>query len=78
MSTKDTFTAEVPKDLEEDSAYTEWEENLDGSHFVKIQAAREKIKSEGVITSVKDLGDGLFEKKWTKVKNESCGKKAKR
>lgn len=64
MSSKDTFTAEVPKVIKEDSCYTDWEENLDGSLLPKVVAAREKITSDGVITSTKDLGDGLYEKKW--------------
>lgn len=64
MSSKDTFTAEVPKLIVEDEAYTSWEENLDGSVQFKVQAARDKIESDGVITSAKSLGDGLYEKKW--------------
>jgi hypothetical protein len=64
MGSKDTFTAEVPKEIVEDPAYTEWFEDLDGSPSVRIEAARETIESEGVITSAKDLGDGLYEKKW--------------
>lgn len=64
MASKDTFTAEVPKQVEEDSAYTEWFDDLDGSLSVRIEAARETIESEGVITNAKDLGDGLYEKKW--------------
>ncbi|AZZ37258.1 hypothetical protein CIK05_10820 [Bdellovibrio sp. qaytius] len=64
MSSKDTFTAEVPKEIKEDSCYNDWEENLDGSLLPKVVAAREKIASDGVITSAKDLGEGLYEKKW--------------
>lgn len=64
MSSKDTFTAEVPKVIKEDDCYTDWEENLDGSLLPKVVAAREKITSDGIITSAKDLGDGLYEKKW--------------
>lgn len=64
MSSKDTFTAEVPKVIKEDSCYTDWEENLDGSLLPKVVATRDKIASDGVITSAKDLGEGLYEKKW--------------
>jgi putative component of toxin-antitoxin plasmid stabilization module len=64
MSSRDTFTAEVPKQVLEDGAYAEWEDQLDGSLLIKVQAARDKIESDGIITSAKDLGDGLYEKKW--------------
>jgi putative addiction module killer protein len=64
MASNDTFTAEVPKEIEEDPAFKEWREKVDGSHDVKIEAAIEKIKNEGVVTSAKDLQDGLYEKKW--------------
>lgn len=64
MSSRDTFTAEVPKEIEEDQAYIDWEADLDGSLYNKVEAAREKIESDGIITSAKDLGDGLYEKKW--------------
>lgn len=64
MSSKDTFTAEVPKDVVEDDAYKKWEEDLDGSLTPRVQAARDTIENEGVITNAKDLGDGLYEKKW--------------
>lgn len=37
---------------------------MDGYHSIKVDAAREKIAAEGVITSAKSLGDGLYEKKW--------------
>lgn len=65
VSSRDTFTAEVPKDIEEASEFLSWEEDADGSQFEKVEAAKEKIKSEGVITSAKSLDEGLFEKKWT-------------
>lgn len=64
MSSRDTFTAVVPREIEEDQAYIEWEADLDGSLFIKVEAAREKIESDGIVTSAKDLGDGLYEKKW--------------
>lgn len=64
MSFKDTFTAEVPTEVIEDAAYTEWESDLDGSLLPRVLAARDMIESEGIVTNVKDLGDGLYEKKW--------------
>lgn len=64
MAANDTFTAKVPMDILEDAAFEEWEDDLDGSLFTKIEAAKSKITNEGVITSAKDLKEGLFEKKW--------------
>ena len=64
MASNDTFTAEVPKEIEEDPAFTEWENDTDGSLLLKVEAARTKVENEGVITSAKDLTDGLYEKKW--------------
>lgn len=64
MASNDTFTAEVPKEIEVDPAFTEWENDTDGSLLLKVEAAREKIKNEGVVTSTKDLTEGLYEKKW--------------
>lgn len=64
MASKDTFTAEVPKRILETDEYKDWKDQLDGSQDTKIEAAREKIESEGVVTSAKSLGDGLHEKKW--------------
>lgn len=64
MSSRDSFTAAVPKEIEEDPAFYDWEAGLDGSLYIKVEAAREKIKSFGIITGVKYLGDGLYEKKW--------------
>lgn len=64
MAANDTFTAEVPREIEESPAFIRWEESADGSHFQKIEAAKQKIKSEGVVTSTKDLSNGLYEKKW--------------
>lgn len=64
MASNDTFTARVPKEVIEDSIYTKWEKSLDGSPLVRVQAARDKIESEGVVTGAKDLGRGLYEKKW--------------
>ena len=64
MASDDTFTAEVPKDIEEHENFTNWEEEVDGSQLTKIEAARAKIENEGLVTSAKSLEDGLFEKKW--------------
>lgn len=64
MSPRDTFTAEVPKVIQEDDGYLQWEESLDGSLFIRVEAAREMIQNNGIVTNVKDLGDGLYEKKW--------------
>ena len=38
MSSKDTFTAMVPKELIEDEAYMKWEDDLDGSLLLRVQA----------------------------------------
>ena len=62
MATDDTFTAEVPKDVEEHENFKSW--NVDGSQVSRIYAAIETIKNEGLISSAKDLKDGLYEKKW--------------
>lgn len=64
MSSRDTFTAEVPKEIIEDEAYPEWEDDLDGSLQPRVQATRDTIESDGIITNAKDLGDGFYEKKW--------------
>ncbi len=64
MSSKDTFTAMVPKELIEDEVYMKWEDDLDGSLLLRVQAARDTIEADGIITNVKDLGEGLYEKKW--------------
>lgn len=64
MSSRDTFTAEVPKFIVEDEAYSRWEEDIDGSELIRLQAARDKIESDGVITTAKNLENGLYEKKW--------------
>lgn len=64
MSSRDTFTAAVPREVEEGQAYIDWVASLDGSLYTKVEAAREKIESDGLITSAKNLGEGLYEKKW--------------
>ncbi len=60
----DTFTAEVPKDIEEHADFIDWMDDLDGAQVIKVMAALEKVESEGLLTSVKRLDEGLFEKKW--------------
>ncbi len=62
MASDDTFTAEVPKVIEEDPNYADWE--FDGSQATRIEAAKAKIENEGLVTNAKDLKDGLYEKKW--------------
>lgn len=64
MVVYDTFTAEVPRDIEEHNEFQEWLEDIDGSEFIKVGAVIEKIINEGLITSAKNLNDGLYEKKW--------------
>jgi putative component of toxin-antitoxin plasmid stabilization module len=62
MASDDTFTAVVPREVEEDVNYVDWEP--DGSQATRIEAARAKIENDGLVTSAKDLKDGLYEKKW--------------
>lgn len=64
MVSNDTFTAEVPKRILETTEYAEWIQNVAGDQRMRIEAAREKIENEGIITSIKSLGSGLYEKKW--------------
>ena len=64
MSGDDTFTAEVPTNLENHDDFSKWENRIDGSQLIRIEAAIEKIRNEGLVTNVKDLKDGLYEKKW--------------
>ena len=64
MVAYDTFTAEIPKLVEEHELFHEWLEDIDGAEFIKIGAVIEKIVNEGLITSVKNLNSGLYEKKW--------------
>lgn len=63
MASDDTFTAEVLSEIFEDPAFIEWEYDTEGSLLQRVEAAKTKIKSDGVITSAKDLKDGLYEKK---------------
>lgn len=64
MASDDTFTAEVPQDVVEHENFDKWEDKIDGSQLTRIEAAKDKIESEGLITNAKDLKDGLYEKKW--------------
>ncbi len=64
MSSKDTFVAEVPKEIIEEDDFIDWQESIDGSVEIKIAAAIEMIEGSGIVTNVKALGDGLYEKKW--------------
>lgn len=64
MASEDTFTAAVPKKIAETSAFEDWEVSTSGTNLERVEAAKEKIQNEGVITSAKSLGDGLYEKKW--------------
>ncbi len=64
MTASDAFTAGVPTIVLRDPVYTRWEEALDGSLRVRIQAAIDKIETSGIVTNAKDLGGGLYEKKW--------------
>lgn len=64
MSSRDTFTAEVPQETIRDQEFQDWLLNLDGSQEIKVEAAIEKIKNFGVVTNVKSLKDGLYEIKW--------------
>lgn len=64
MGFNDTFTAEVPKEIIEDPVFSEWEDELDGSLFPRVEAALVTIMTQGLVTSTKDLNGGLYEKKW--------------
>lgn len=62
MASDDTFTAEVPKEVVEHENFDEWEDQVDGSQLSRIEAAKDKIEKEGLITNAKNLNDGLDEK----------------
>jgi len=64
MASDDTFTAQVPQEIEEHENFDKWEDRIDGSQLTRIEAAKSTIEKEGLITNAKDLKDGLFEKKW--------------
>jgi hypothetical protein len=42
MVGNDTFTAVVPRELEEDTDFLNWIDAVDGSQLLRIEAAREK------------------------------------
>ncbi|MBT3984560.1 MAG: hypothetical protein HOE90_24600 [Bacteriovoracaceae bacterium] len=64
MASKDTFTAEVPKEFETTDEYTKWKEAIDGSLKDYVEAAESKIENDGLITNAKKLENGLYERKW--------------
>jgi len=64
MASKDTFTAEVPKEVIEHSNFDSWENKVDGSQITKVESAKSTIINQGLVTNAKDLKDGLYEKKW--------------
>jgi hypothetical protein len=64
MASDDTFTAVVPKDIEVHTNFDKWEDKIDGSLLSRVEAAKEKIKTQGLVTNTKDLSCGLYEKKW--------------
>lgn len=64
MSSDDVFTALVPKTIEEAEEFVKWADDIDGRLLILIEAAKEKIKKFGVISSTKNLQNGLYEKKW--------------
>lgn len=64
MVSAHTFTAVVPKEIEEAPGYVDWEDSVDGSQFRKIEIAKTQIIREGLVSNTKNLGHGLYEKKW--------------
>ena len=64
MTSNDTFTALVPKEIEENVKFLEWEDDVDGGRISRINALKAMIRNLGLITNSKDLRDGLYEKKW--------------
>lgn len=64
MASDDIFNAGVPKEIKEDTEFVDWSDDIDGNQLILIEAAKEKIKHLGVVSSTKDLQDGLYEKKW--------------
>lgn len=65
MSARNTFTAQIPQIVKETSEFLFWLEWLTGLDLERVESARSKIESEGLMTNVKSLGSGLYEKKWT-------------
>ncbi len=61
---KDTFTAEVPKEILEHDNFKRWVEKIDNAQLERIVVFKEKISKDGLITNAKSLKDGLFERKW--------------
>lgn len=64
MTFNDTFIAVVPIEIVEDPIFTKWFEDLDVPIALKIESVISDIENYGLITSVKSLGEGLYEKKW--------------
>lgn len=64
MVSKDTFTAEVPKEILEHDNFKRWVEKIDNAQLERIVVFKEKISKDGLITNAKSLKDGLFERKW--------------
>jgi hypothetical protein len=64
VTSNDTFTALVPKEIEENVKFIEWEDEVDGNQISRIEALKAMIRNLGLITNSKDLKDGLYEKKW--------------
>lgn len=61
---KDTFTAEVPNEILEHENFKKWIGKIDNAQLERIEAFKEIISKDGLITSAKSLKDGLFERKW--------------
>lgn len=64
MGSPDTFIVKVPTAVVEGEDFQEWLVEAEVDQFDKVQSMIDRIEYEGVITSVKDLGLGLYEKKW--------------
>lgn len=64
MSSDDVFIALVPKAIEETEEFIKWSADIDGRLLILIEAAKEKIKSFGIVSNTKNLQNGLYEKKW--------------
>lgn len=65
MASKDTYSASVPKEIEKANEFVDWYDNhMDGSYRSRVDAMEAAILENGAITNVKDLGNGLYEKKW--------------
>lgn len=65
---KDTFSIYVPKDCFESTQFTSWLDGLNGSDYIRVLAAIQKIELEGIVTTAKRLDPcGVYEKKWATV-----------